>query len=275
MELKIDVRQLLRSKLGAKSDRLPAFAVNWLINKVHQDEINDILARYNDLDGVDFMRALVEDYFQVRLKVIGEENLPLPEDGKRYIFASNHPLGGFDGICLSYLLGKRFNGKIRCPVNDLLLYIPNLQSIFLPVNKHGKQTRETVIATQEAYMSDCQILTFPAGLCSRRIKGVIRDLEWQKSFIQKAIAYHRDVVPIYFEGQNSNFFYRLANIRKRLHIKSNIEMLFLPDELFKQKNRAFSVTVGKPIEWQTFERDLRPVQWAERVKETVYKLKEG
>ena len=253
-----------------KADRIPAFVVNYLIRIIHQDEINEILQRYEDLQGVEFMDALVNDYFKVRLNIRHEENLP-PSAG-RYIFASNHPLGGFDGICLSYLLGKHYGGHLRCLVNDLLLAIPNLRSIFVPVNKHGSQSREAAGRSNEAFASDNQVITFPAGLCSRMCRGIIRDLPWKKSFIRKAVSYRRDIVPVYFEGRNSNFFYRLANFRTRLHIKMNIEMLYLPDELFKNKHKEFTIHIGKPIPWQTFDSSRKAAEWAEWMKEIVYKL---
>ena len=268
MEVRIDVKQVLRSKLKNKTDRIPSFLINYLIRIVHQDELNCILEIYKDLDGFKFMEALV-GYFNVRLAIFNEENLPAGD--QKCIFASNHPLGGFDGICLSYLIGKHYDGKINCLVNDLLLYIPNLRSIFTPVNKHGGQSKDAVIQMETAFQSDNQIITFPAGLCSRRQKGVIRDLEWKKSFIIKAIEHERDVVPIFFEGSNSNFFYRLANFRKRFNIKMNIEMLYLPDEMFKQKEKTFHIHIGKPIPWQTFDTGKKPLEWAEYVKEEVYK----
>jgi len=268
MELRIDVKQVLRSKLKDKTDKIPKFIINYLIRIIHQDEINHILEVFKDLQGFEFMEALV-GYFNVALTIHKEENLPSGD--KNYIFVSNHPLGGFDGICLSYLIGKHYEGKIKCLVNDLLLAIPNLRSIFTPVNKHGAQSKEAVLQMDETYQSDNQIITFPAGLCSRKRKGVIRDLEWKKSFIQKAIEHKRDVVPIYFEGGNSNFFYRLANFRKLINIKMNIEMLYLPDEMFKQKNKSFRVFIGKPISWQTFDSSRKPLEWAGWVKEEVYK----
>jgi putative hemolysin len=270
MDTRIDVKQVLRMKLNNRADKIPAFVVNYLIRIIHQDEINEILRRYENLQGVDFMEALVNDYFKVRLNVRQGENLP-PADG-RYIFVSNHPLGGFDGICLSYLLGKHYGGKVRCLVNDLLLSIPNLRSIFVPVNKHGSQSKEAARRNDEAYASDNQIITFPAGLCSRKRRGVIRDMPWKKSFIQKAVGYRRDVVPLYFEGRNSDFFYHLANFRKLFNIKMNIEMLYLPDEMFKNKNKEFDIHVGQPVSWQTFGSDRKPSEWAERMKEEVYKL---
>jgi len=269
METRVDVKQILRSKLNEKADRIPAFVVNYLIRIVHQDEINHILEIYQDLQGFDFMEALVA-YFNIRMEIKNEGNLP--SANSKCIFVSNHPLGGFDGICLSYVLGNHYQGKIQCFVNDLLLAIPNLRSIFAPVNKHGAQSKEAAIKMEEIFRSDNQIFTFPAGLCSRKKRGAICDLEWKKSFIQKAIEHQRDVVPIYFEGRNSNFFYLLANIRKRLKIKMNIEMMYLPDELFKQKNKSFCISIGKLIPWQTFDKSKKPAEWAQWVKAEVYKL---
>jgi putative hemolysin len=259
----------LKSKLGKKAEMIPSFVVNYLSRLIHQDEINDIIVKFNDLYGVDFMNALI-GYFNIRLIIKNEENLP--KDGLCYIFASNHPLGGLDGICLSAIIGNHYDKKIRYLVNDLLLNIPNLQTIFVPVNKHGAQKKDSVKQMEEAFSSGNQIITFPAGLCSRKQKGKIYDLEWKKSFIQKAIEYKRNIVPVYFEGANSNFFYRFANFRKRFGIKFNIEMLLLSDEMFKNKNRTFNITIGNPIAYQTFNTDKKPAEWAEEIKKTVYKL---
>jgi 1-acyl-sn-glycerol-3-phosphate acyltransferase len=264
----IDIRQVLREKNSFLAKKLPGFIVNYLIRIVHQDELNYILNRYHDKDGVDFMVELL-DYFDLTLETNGAENIP--ETG-RYVFASNHPLGGLDGICLSAFLGRRFNGNIRYQVNDLLLFIPNLRSIFIPVNKHGRQTKQTAVLTDEAYASDNQIITFPAGLCSRKIKGEITDLEWKKSFIRKAVAYKRDVIPVCFEGRNSDFFYRLANIRTGLGIKANIEMLYLSDELFKSKRSTYHIYFGKPIPWQTFDTSKTIAGWAEWIHNISYAL---
>jgi len=265
----IDVKEVLRRKAPKIAKRIPGFLVNYLIRTIHQDEINDIIVRYRDCDGVDFMHALVCE-FDLKLEAKGEENIPT--DGRKYIFASNHPLGGLDGICIASVLGHRYGSQISCPVNDLLLFIPNLRSIFVPVNKHGAQARHAAQQIEEAFASDKQILTFPAGLCSRKQKGEIRDLEWKKSFIQKAVAYQRDIVPVYFEGRNSNFFYRLANFRKRIGIKMNIEMLYLPDEMFKQQHGLFRLYFGEPVPWQTFDSSKKPAEWAEWMKQKVYAL---
>ena len=265
----IDIQQVLRQKAPSAARKIPQFVINYLTRTIHQDELNDILRRYHDKNGVAFMQELI-GYFDLHLVLENEPNLPT--EG-RYIFASNHPLGGLDGICLSAIIGKRFNGNIRYLVNDLLLYLTNLRSIFVPINKHGAQGKHNARLIEEAYASDNQIITFPAGLCSRKQHGKVEDIEWKKSFIQKAVEYQRDVVPVFFDGKNSNFFYRIARLRKALGIRMNYEMIYLPDEMFKSKHKTFHIYFGRPIPWQTFTDGRKPVEWAQEVKELVYNLR--
>ena len=265
----IDIKQVLQQKAPSAARKIPGFVVRYLIRTVHQDELNDILRRYHDKDGVAFMQELI-GYFDLNLELVNEENIPT---GGRYIFASNHPLGGLDGICLSAIIGGHFDGKIRYLVNDLLLYLSNLRSIFVPINKHGAQGKKNAELIEEAYASDNQIITFPAGLCSRKQNGKIQDTEWKKSFIQKAVEHRRDFVPVVLQGRNSSVFYRLTALRNALGIKMNYEMIYLPDEMFKSKHKTYSIHFGKPIPWQTFDSSRKPAEWAEWVKEIVYNLK--
>jgi len=180
-------------------------------------------------------------------------------------------LGGLDGLVFIYELSKHFP-DIKFPVNDILTSIKNLSGIFLPVNKHGNQAKEAARLIEEAYSSDCQILYFPAGLCSRKKRGIIKDLTWHKSFISKSIQHKRDIVPAFFSGRNSDFFYNLANFRKLIGIKANIEMLYLADEMFKQKDKEISLVFGSPIPWETFDKSRSAPEWAEWVKSKTYDL---
>jgi putative hemolysin len=209
------------------------------------------------------------NHFKIKFKVFGSENIP--KNG-RYIFVSNHPLGGLDGLVFIYELSKHFP-DIKFPVNDILTNIENLSGIFLPVNKHGSQGKDAALRLEEAYSSDSQILYFPAGLCSRKKRGVIEDLQWHKSFITKSIQHKRDIVPAYFAGRNSDFFYNLSNIRKFLGIKANIEMLYLADEMFKQKDKEIRLVFGNKIPWETFDKTHTALEWAGWVKSKSYDLK--
>lgn len=263
------IEQLFKSKNPGLAKMIPGFIFSYLKKIIHQDDINDFITRYGNRKGLDFSDAILE-YLNVSYEVQGAENLPSP-DG-RYIFVSNHPLGGPDGIILISFLGTRYP-DLKFPVNDLLLNLRNLNTIFLPVNKHGAQAKEAVAAIENAYASDCQMIMFPAGLVSRKQKGIIKDLEWQKSFVSKAIQHQRDIIPIFIDGRNSDFFYNLANLRKKVGLKANIEMLYLADEAFKQRNRAFKIYIGQAIPWQSLDKSKKPLEWAQEIKERVYRLK--
>jgi putative hemolysin len=265
----IDVHEVLRTKAPKLYKKIPGFLINAFTKLIYLDKVNAFLSENSTLTGVDLMERFKE-LRHIQFKIVGEENIPAFDT--KCIFSSNHPLGGLDGVCLSVILGRRYNGNIRYLVNDILYFIKPLQDIFVPINKHGAQGRNAAKAVNDAFLSENQIITFPAGLCSRKIKGKISDLEWKKMFIAKAIECKRDIVPVHFEGRNSNFFYNIANIRKKFNIKINIEMLFLPREMFKAENSTFTIYFGKPISWQMFDSSKTPQQWAEWLKEKVYLL---
>lgn len=268
-ELKIDVDAVLRAKLPRHYKYIPHFLVSWLKRTVCQDKLNDILMRNSQKRGVDFAKAMMRE-FDINIEVRGEENIP---ETDRCIFVCNHPLGGLDGMALIATLGDRFSGNIKFVVNDLLMAVKPFSDIFIPINKHGRQSRVGASLFENAMQSEAQIITFPAGLCSRNTHGnVIEDLDWKKNFIVNAVKYHRNVVPIYFDGTNSGFFYRFSKIRMALGLKFNIEMIYLPSEMFKSKGKTFTITVGKPIDWKSFDNSRKPVQWAADVRSRVYKL---
>ena len=235
----LNIRKVFKEKSPKIAGILPGFIYRYIERIVHQDGLNDIIRRHGDKYGADFAKACMGD-FNVTIEVTGLDTLPV---NKRYLFSSNHPLGGFDGIILMALIGEKF-GTVRAMVNDILMNIENLRPIFLPINKHGAHAKENVKIIDKVFMSDLQILTFPAGLCSRKINGEIVDLEWKKNFIAKAISSKRDIVPVHFTGRNSDFFYNLSNFRKKLGIKVNIEMFYLVNELYKHTNGKFKIVFG-------------------------------
>ncbi len=263
----INIRKVFQSKNPKLAGMLPGFVFRYLERIVHQKDINDFLGRHGDKFGLDFVRAAIEE-FNVKVSVAGKENLP--SEG-RFIFASNHPLGGFDGMILLDLISRDYS-EVRSLTNDILMNVTNLTDVFLPINKHGKLAVDVAEILDKAFRSDIQILTFPAGLVSRYIGGRVMDLEWKKNFITKSVQYQRDVIPVYFDGRNSNWFYNLYRFRKFFGIKANLEMFYLVDETFRHRNKSFRITFGKPIPWQTFDRSKTPMEWASWVKQQVYSL---
>lgn len=270
-EKTIDIDKVLKSKMGAKAKWVPRFAVKWLKHIIHEDAMNGFLWESRNLRGTPWLEACVK-YLQCTVEVEGIENLPAKDDGKLYTFVSNHPMGGIDGVALGSVIGRHYDDKFRYLVNDLLMNLPGLAPLCIPINKTGHQGRNFPQMVEDGFSSNYHMLMFPAGLCSRRRNGVIRDLPWKKTFISKSVEYQRDVVPIFFGGRNSEFFYRLSNISDRYVKKVNIAMLFLVDEMYKNVGKTFHVKIGKPIPWQTFDKSKTPAEWAEYVKQQVYSL---
>lgn len=268
---RIDIDAIVNDKAGAKAKYVPGFVRSWLKRRVHQDEINAFLEKEGDKQGVPWLDDCVE-YLDMQLNIEGRENLPSPNDGRRYTFVSNHPLGGQDGVALGAILGGIYDGHVKYLVNDLLMNLHGLAPLCIPINKVGHQSRQFPAMVEAGFKSDNHIIMFPAGLCSRKQHGVIRDLPWSKTFITKSVETQRDIVPIHFGGQNSERFYRLANVSKALGIKFNIAMLYLVDEMYKNRHKSFTVKIGKPIPWQTFDRSKPPLQWAAYVQDIVYEL---
>jgi len=263
----IDIERVIASKNNDVLKWIPSFIISYLKRVIHQDFINQFLRENKHVMGFDFVDATLK-YFGIKVSVEGLENL---HPSKRLIIAANHPLGGMDGMALMRVAGK-LRKDILFPVNDLLMNIPNMRELFIPINKHGSNMENARII-DEAFGGDKMMLYFPAGLVSRKQKGEIVDLEWKKTFIRKARAYKRDIVPTFISGLNSNWFYNLALWRKRLGIKANLEMLYLADEMVKQKGKEIKIIFGQPISYETFDRTKKDIVWAAQVKKTVYQLK--
>lgn len=264
--MKVDVKSVVASKSHTLSRVGPV--VGYLRRIVHEKEVNRILEKFAGLPPVEFIRGALRE-MGITYEVVGIDKL---NPSGRYIFASNHPFGGLDGLMLAERVSDYF-GDVRVVVNDLLMNLDPLKDIFIPVNKHGRQSAEYAKLYNDAFASDVPIVTFPAGLCSRRKKGVVCDLDWKPSFIKQALATQRDVVPVLFDGRLSNFFYRLSNLRTGLGIKANIEMLYLADEMFRQSGSHFYIVIGDPVPWQRFD-DGQPSRFhAQKIKHLAYNLK--
>lgn len=270
-ETTIDIDKILRSKLGSKARYVPGLLVKWLKRIIHQDQMNAFIWENRDKFGVDFLEATVR-YLKMDINIIGLENLPKKDDGRLYTFVSNHPLGGQDGVALGSIIGRHYDGRFRYLVNDLLMNLPGLAPVCIGINKTGRQGRDFPRMVEAGFKSDNHMLMFPAGLNSRKQPdGSIHDLPWKKTFVSKSVEYHRDIVPIYFSGRNSERFYRIAQFSDRW-LPFNLAMIFLVDEMYGNVGKHFDIHIGKPIPWQTFDKSRTPAEWAQWVEEECYKL---
>jgi putative hemolysin len=263
----IDLKKLIESKNPTLAKWLPSPILNWIRKIIHEKDANRFIAQNGHLRNLEFVAAVMEE-LQITIRVTGLENIPTSGG---CIVAANHPLGGVDGVALMQAVGSK-RADIRFFVNDLLLYMTGFGELFVGVNKHGTNPREALKLMDSIFGSDKCILFFPAGLVSRRQNGIIRDLDWQKSFIAKAVQHQKPIVPTFIGGKNSDFFYNLANWRKKLGIKANLEMFFLVQEMYKQKGNTIDFHFGKPIEPTVFTKEKTTTEWAAWLKSEIYSM---
>lgn len=267
--LQIDLDAVIASKSKRLAKYTPKFVINKLKKLIHQQELNQMLKEHHESTGLRFAKDIIED-LEVTCNIKYRDKESINKD-KRYIIVSNHPLGGLDGLALIKEFGDMFL-DIKFVVNDILLAIKPLSPLFIPVNKHGAIGKEAAQQISEAYSSSAQILYFPAGLCSRLINGEVTDTPWKINFLKQAIKHNRDIIPVHFIGKNSKRFYRIAKIRKALGINFNIEMLFLPDEMFKKRGAQFDVIIGKPIPISSIDKTKSLKEWCNIIREECYSL---
>ena len=264
----IDIEAVIRSKNPKLLKFLPRFVLNYFKKVLHEEEMNAELFKLKDKYDFDFASQIIKDW-NVTVKIIGLENIP-PTGG--VVFAANHPLGGFDGLVIFDTMAK-VRKDMKFIVNDVLLNLENLKNLFMPVNKHGKNSVTMLQDIDALYASEQATFIYPAGLVSRKNdRGIIEDLQWKKSFITKAKKHKRNIIPVYLDGRNSNFFYNLSRWRTKLGIKANLEMFYLVDEMYQQKNKTITIIFGKPIPYQTFDTSKTDLKWAATVKKEVYEL---
>ncbi|MGW8121085.1 glycerol acyltransferase [Roseivirga echinicomitans] len=264
----IDIERVIGEKNPTLLKWMPRFLIRYIKRIIHQNEVNEIIRDYADLDGVDFANAVL-NRFNIKVDIQGVENIP-KEGG--IVFAGNHPFGGIEALAHVKVI-QPIRPDVKFLVNDILLNLKNLKGLFVGINKHGATPADSVNQMNELFGSGHAVFIYPAGLVSRRTKGVVKDLQWKKTFLTRAKRFKSQVIPVFTGGaQLSNFFYNLSNFRKFLGIKANVEMFYLVDEMMKQKNSTFRIVFGKPIEPISFDRSKNDQEWAEWTKEKVYKL---
>jgi putative hemolysin len=263
----IDLEGILKTRAPKYYKWLPGFIIRFLKKIIHQEDINEIITTYSDHEGHEFISDIIR-HLNVKVSFSGIENL---EKDKKYVFAANHPLGGLDGLATMQVINNIIS-DVTAIINDLLLNIEGLRPVLQGVNVFKRNTKEHIKQIDDLYIGEKQILVFPAGMVSRKIKGVVKDMEWKKSFLSKAIQHKRDIIPVYVDGKNSNLFYTFAKLRKFFGFKFNFELIFLPKEFFGYKNKTIRITFGKPISFYKFDESKSIDEWVLYVRNETYKL---
>ncbi len=263
----IDLDKVIAKSNSAILKKMPRFVINYFKRLIHQKELNEFIFQNKDKYNLDFIDAVMK-YLNLDVKTIWlDEKI---EKGS-YIFICNHPLGGVDFFAAILSIADKV-GPLKVLANEILMNFDNLKELFLPVNVFGRSPQRYYDMIHQAYSSDIAIMTFPAGEVSRKKNGIIKDSAWHRSFVRQAIEHKRNVVPVYIHAKNSRRFYNLGVLRNKLGIKLNLELMLLPDEMFRKRNETIPVVIGKPIHYSMFDKSLDNYNWAQYVKNRLYEL---
>jgi putative hemolysin len=263
----IDIEKAIRSSKSKFVSSIPKFMVRLIEKIVNQDDMNAVIHKHRDKTGVPFVNCVLKEW-NINIEVKGSNNVP---GSGRFVFVANHPLGGIDALAFLSTIHSFFPDVVS-PSNQLFNYIPNLRPVILGVNVFGNNTKDTVEKFNKLFESDSQIMIFPAGLVSRKTKGLVSDPVWQKTFVTKSLQHKRDIIPVHISGINSNLFYRVANLRKMLGIKLSIEIILLPYEMHRKRNSKITLTIGKKIPYQEITQEMSHAEWAGKIRSIVYSL---
>ena len=205
------------------------------------------------------------DYSQEALKKI-------PKEGPLVVVA-NHPFGVLDGLVICWLMSL-VRDDFKVLTHSLLLRAPETKGYLLPVDfALTKQAVVTNIETRKLsrkFLSDGgSMVIFPSGCVSTKMKmseKIAFDCEW-KVFTSRLIKQSdATIVPIYFQGQNSQLF----------HLASRFGLLFRSALLFKEVRDRMGtdvpVTIGDPLNLRDFKENISNQDLIKSLRTLTYSL---
>lgn len=209
------------------------------------DKLNDFYDTIHDAKPEEGLNRII-DFFGFKYEVSATDLKRLPKTGS-FITVSNHPLGGEEGVVLTRLMLDHRN-DFKVLTNFLLSRIAPLSGWFIPVNpfedrKNAKSSLPGIKQALAHLKHGGTLCIFPAGEVSAYQKSTktITDKEWQPSVMKIVQKAGVPVVPIYFEGKNSRWFYFWGLISPILRT------LRLPAEFQNKHGQVLKIRIGNPI----------------------------
>lgn len=242
----------------------------FLLKKLFQEElINRFLEQNNNLEGFEFIEAIVE-YFNVSYKISNKEKLNIPSSGKVIVIA-NHPLGALDALCLMLLI-REIRSDIKIVANEFLSNISQLNSWLIPVDAmNGKSKKNSIKRIYKALENDEVVIMFPSGEVSRVRPTGVKDTRWNKGFLNFAKKSNSPILPVFIKARNSSLFYTVSMLKK------SFATYLLPLEMVRKKDTTIEYRVGEIIPYKSIEQIpiTSDKQSVFLIKKHLYKIGKG
>jgi putative hemolysin len=201
------------------------------------------LHKMQGLSKEDFADKLIS-LFELNITGIQELQNKIPKSGP-VVIASNHPFGGIEGVILARVISE-VRPDLKVLANKGLGIIRELTDYFIFTNPLIEKDPQNVPSLRKCIKhvsNQHALLIFPAGRVSyyQPEKRAISEHTWNKIIGRLVCIEHCKYVPVFINGTNSKWFYRLGRVYYRLR------MLMLPRELLNKTGAIIQLNAGNPV----------------------------
>ncbi len=234
--------------------------------------LNDIYAQVSPChDALEFAEKSLAA-LGVKVEVDEAQLRAIPQDGPLIIVA-NHPFGGLEGLVMIAMLG-RVRPDVRVLANYFLRRIPELRPAMFFVDPFGRadsaaRNLQPLRAAARWLKQGGVLGVFPAGEVSHltmRFRHVV-DPPWNDVVARMAGMAKAAVVPVYFDGRNSDLFQLAGFVHPRLRTA------LLPRELLKKRDSRVQVQVGTAVPFERLAGFAKPQHMTAYLRMRTYILK--
>ncbi|WOI53365.1 lysophospholipid acyltransferase family protein [Parvularcula sp. LCG005] len=188
--------------------------------------------------------AYASGMLDMNLDVTGLEHIP-KEGG--FIIALNHPTGIADGLAVHDAIADIRPDGIVFVNGDAIRLNPRLTDKLIPVEwrpekKNRAKSRETLVASNQAFAEGRAIILFPSGrLAYMDEDKKLQERPWMSSVAALAKKYKVPVIPAHIRSRNSWLYYWFWKLNEELRDMT------LFHELFNKRGKTFHITIRERI----------------------------
>lgn len=256
---------------ASKGNSLPRnIAIRAIELMTGQPQLKRIYTDYQaeNLPHDSFWQEVIERlHLDVRLH--GEAVSQIPKTGPLVVVA-NHPYGVLDGIAICWLVAQ-IRQDFKILINNVLCRAPEMMEHVLPVDfdETPEALATNLTSRQEArhlLAAGGVVIVFPAGAISTTPRFMARraqEIDWAPLVGQLIRKTQADVLPIYFDGQNSLLF-QLAS-----HVSYAMRVALIFREVRRRMGGKLDMVIGQTLPYEQLQGQLPPKNLAHYLQNHV------
>ncbi len=194
------------------------------------------------------------DKLNIAIDFDEEQLKKIPKTGP-VIFVANHPYGIVDGAIFLHLVSS-IRKDYFLLINEVLAKEPILKGHLLPVDFRGTKAAlqcnlNTKEETTRRLNNGEALIIFPSGAVATRPRwswnGKAEEWPWRRFISARIHETKCTVVPLYFHGENSNWFHWVSKF------SMNLRLGLLLYEVMNKRGKTIRTEIGDPITYSEME----------------------